>query len=74
MKDIDLQLVKRLRQRRRFLGPSQQEIGAACGLRFQQIQKYESAANRLSAAMILRLAQVLGVEVPYFYAGLQIDD
>jgi len=33
-----------------------------------------SAANRLSAAMILRLAQVLGVDVAYFYAGLQIDD
>ncbi len=48
---------------------SQQALGAACGVRFQQIQKYECAANRISAVMLWRIANALGVEVGYFYEG-----
>ncbi|MGZ3404609.1 MAG: helix-turn-helix domain-containing protein, partial [Phenylobacterium sp.] len=43
----------------------------ACGVRFQQIQKYESAANRMSAAVLWRLAKVLQVDVRYFFDGLE---
>lgn len=69
--EIDLQLGRRLRQRRRLLGLSQEELGASCGVRFQQIQKYETASNKMSAGMIGRLAQALNVRVDYFFEGLE---
>ena len=64
---IDIHIGRRLRRRRRLLGLSQQVLGARCGVRFQQIQKYECAANRLSAAMLWRLAGALEVDVGYFF-------
>ena len=69
--EIDIHLGKRLRRRRRLLGLTQQQLAGACGVRFQQIQKYECAANRMSAARIWQLAEVLGAPVSYFYEGLQ---
>lgn len=69
--DIDRQLGLRVKRRRRLLGLTQRELADICGVRFQQIQKYEAAANKMSAGMIGRLAQALGVEVGYFYAGLE---
>ncbi len=68
--EIDIHLGRRLRRRRRLLGLTQQELAEACGVRFQQIQKYECAANRMSAARLYQLAQVLEVPVSYFYEGL----
>jgi transcriptional regulator with XRE-family HTH domain len=70
MDDIDVHLGRRLRRRRRLLGLTQQELAGACGVRFQQIQKYECAANRMSAARLWQLAEVLEVPVSYFYEGL----
>jgi transcriptional regulator with XRE-family HTH domain len=67
---IDLHLGRRLRWRRRAAGLTQGELGAALGLRFQQIHKYECGANRMSATLLWRLACALGVEVDYFYEGL----
>lgn len=67
--DIDVHLGRRLRRRRRLLGLTQQELAQACGVRFQQIQKYECAANRMSAARVWQLAEVLEVPVSYFYEG-----
>ena len=68
--DIDLHLGKRLRRRRRLLGLTQQQLAAIVGVRFQQIQKYECGANRISAARLWRLAEALEVTVGYFYDGL----
>jgi transcriptional regulator with XRE-family HTH domain len=68
--DIDFHLGKRLRRRRRLLGLTQQQLANACGVRFQQIQKYECGANRISAARLWRIAEALDVEVGYFYEGL----
>ena len=68
--DIDFVLGRRIRHRRRLLGMSQQELGARCGVRFQQIQKYECAANRLSAAMLWRLCDALQVEAGYFFDNI----
>ena len=68
--DIDFHLGKRLRRRRRLLGLTQQQLAIACGVRFQQIQKYECGANRISAARLWRIAEALDVEVGYFYEGL----
>jgi transcriptional regulator with XRE-family HTH domain len=68
--DIDLHLGKRLRRRRRLLGLTQQQLAVAVGIRFQQIQKYECGANRISAARLWQLAEALETPVGYFYDGL----
>jgi transcriptional regulator with XRE-family HTH domain len=68
--EIDLHLGKRLRRRRRLLGLTQQQLAAAAGVRFQQIQKYECGANRISAARLWALSQALEAPVGYFYEGL----
>jgi transcriptional regulator with XRE-family HTH domain len=58
-----------MRRRRRLLGLSQSNLADLMGVRFQQIQKYEAAINRLSAARLWTLACALGVDVQYFYDG-----
>ena len=70
---IDLHLGKRLRRRRRLLGLTQQQLASAVGVRFQQIQKYECGANRISAARLWELAEALEVPINYFYEGLEAD-
>ena len=72
--DIDLHLGKRLRRRRRLLGLTQQQLADAVGVRFQQIQKYECGANRISAARLWRLSEALEVPVGYFYDGLSATE
>ena len=68
--DIDLHLGRRLRRRRRLLGLTQQQLALKVGIRFQQIQKYECGANRISAARLWELAEALETPVSYFYDGL----
>ena len=68
--DIDVYLGKRLRRRRRLLGLTQQQLASTVGVRFQQIQKYECGANRISAARLWQLSEALEVPVGYFYDGL----
>lgn len=68
--DIDLHLGKRLRRRRRLLGMTQQQLAMQVGIRFQQIQKYECGANRISAARLWQLSEALETPVSYFYDGL----
>ena len=69
--DIDLHLGRRLRRRRRLLGLTQQQLANQVGIRFQQIQKYECGANRISAARLWQLAEALESSVAYFYDGLE---
>ena len=66
---IDIHLGRRLRRRRRILGLTQQQLAGACGVRFQQIQKYECAANRMSAARLWQLAEVLEVPIDVHPSG-----
>src|SRR5262245_13303605 len=68
--EIDMHLGRRLRKRRRLLGLTQQQLAEACGVRFQQIQKYECGANRMSAARLWLLAEALQAPVSYFFEGL----
>ena len=68
--DIDLHLGRRLRRRRRLLGLTQQQLALQVGIRFQQIQKYECGANRISAARLWQLAEALETPIAYFYEGL----
>lgn len=72
--DIDLHVGKRLRRRRRLLGLTQQNLATEVGIRFQQIQKYECGANRVSAARLFELSEALSVPVQYFYEGLSDQD
>lgn len=69
--DIDLHLGRRLRRRRRLLGLTQQQLATQVGIRFQQIQKYECGANRISAARLWQLSEALESPVSYFYDGLE---
>jgi len=71
---IDVHLGKRLRRRRRLLGLTQQQLAGTVGVRFQQIQKYECGANRISASRLWQLSEALEVPVGYFYDGLSDAD
>ncbi|MEO0981606.1 MAG: helix-turn-helix transcriptional regulator [Pseudomonadota bacterium] len=68
--DTDLHVGKRLRRRRRLLGMTQQDLASQVGVRFQQIQKYECGANRMTASRIYDLSKALNVSVQYFFDGL----
>ncbi len=72
--DIDLFVGKRLRRRRRLLGLTQQALAVQVGIRFQQIQKYECGANRVSASRLFELSEALSVPVQHFYEGLSEHD
>jgi transcriptional regulator with XRE-family HTH domain len=67
---IDKHVGARVRMRRLMMNMSQSEIGNALGLTFQQIQKYENGANRISASRLQSLCAVLKVPVPFFFEGL----
>jgi transcriptional regulator with XRE-family HTH domain len=60
----------RIRSLRKQLGMSQSDLGELIGVRFQQVQKYENGANRVSAAALYELACALGVPIIYFFEGL----
>ena len=68
--DIDLHVGKRLRRRRRLLGMTQQDLAGQVGVRFQQIQKYECGANRITSSRLFDLSRALNVSVQYFFDGL----
>jgi transcriptional regulator with XRE-family HTH domain len=67
---IDRHVGLRIRMRRRELGVSQERLAESIGLTFQQVQKYERAANRVSASKLWEMAQALSTNVAYFYEGL----
>lgn len=70
----DLHVGKRLRRRRRLLGLTQQELAGQVGVRFQQIQKYECGANRMTSSRLYDLSKALNVSVQYFFDGMEGDD
>ena len=67
---IDVEVGGRVRARRLLIGMNQEQLAEALGLTFQQIQKYESGANRVSASRLWHIANVLGVSIDYFFQGL----
>ena len=64
---IDLHVGKRLRLRRTLLGMSQEQLGTELNITFQQVQKYERAANRISAYRLWDMSQILDVPISYFF-------
>ncbi|MBM3555675.1 MAG: helix-turn-helix domain-containing protein [Alphaproteobacteria bacterium] len=66
-KAVDAHVGQRVRLRRTLLGMSQEKLGEAIGLTFQQIQKYERGANRIGASRLYQFCQVLDVPVSFFF-------
>jgi transcriptional regulator with XRE-family HTH domain len=66
----DVYIGSRIRTRRMLIGLSQEKLGEALGITFQQIQKYEKGANRVSAGRLQNIGAVLGVPAAYFFEGL----
>lgn len=64
---VDVHVGSRVRLRRTLLGMSQEKLGEAIGLTFQQVQKYERGANRIGASRLFNLSQVLDVPVSFFF-------
>src|SRR5215470_16430146 len=64
---VDVDVGKRIRTRRLLLGMNQAALATALGLTFQQVQKYEHGANRVSASRLSAIADVLGVPVSFFF-------
>jgi transcriptional regulator with XRE-family HTH domain len=67
---IDLHVGARIRMRRKLLGISQEKLADGLGLTFQQVQKYERGANRVSASKLYEIARSLQSSVAYFFEGL----
>ncbi len=67
---VDSHVGQRVRARRVELDMSQSALAEAVGITFQQIQKYENGANRVSASRLWQFAAILGVQVDYFFEGL----
>jgi transcriptional regulator with XRE-family HTH domain len=70
---IDVQVGRRIRRRRWLRGLTQQELGQAIGVAFQQVQKYESGSDRISASRLFSVAKALDVPVDYFFDELALD-
>lgn len=70
---IDVHVGGRVRLRRTMMGMSQEQLGDALGLTFQQVQKYERGANRMGASRLFRIAAILNVPVSYFFDEIGTD-
>lgn len=71
---VDVHVGQKIRQRRWLTGMTQQKLAELVGIKFQQIQKYETGANRVSASRLWDIADALGVEVAFFFEGIQSDE
>jgi transcriptional regulator with XRE-family HTH domain len=67
---VDLHVGSRVRMRRKLMGVSQEQLADSLGLTFQQVQKYERGANRVSASKLYEIARTLQVPVSFFFDGL----
>lgn len=70
---VDVHVGKRLRLRRTMLGLSQEKLGEAIGLTFQQVQKYERGTNRIGCSRLFDLSRVLDVDISYFFDEMPRD-
>jgi transcriptional regulator with XRE-family HTH domain len=66
---VDVHVGKRVRHRRWMVGMTQQQLGDIVGIKFQQIQKYETGMNRVSASRLWDIAQALDVSISFFFEG-----
>lgn len=66
---VDVHVGKRVRHRRWMVGMTQQQLGDIVGIKFQQIQKYETGMNRISASRLWDISQALDVPISFFFEG-----
>lgn len=71
---VDKHVGSRVRMRRVLIGMSQEKLGEALGITFQQIQKYEKGTNRIGASRMQQIATVMGVPVSYFFDDAPTGD
>ncbi len=71
---VDVHVGKRLRVRRTLLGMSQEQVAEALELTFQQLQRYEKGASRVSASRLFELSQILDVPISYFFEEMDMDN
>lgn len=67
---VDVHVGQRIRHRRWTIGMTQQQLADSVGIKFQQIQKYETGANRVAASRLWEMAEALDVSPAYFFDGL----
>ncbi|HEX2528817.1 MAG TPA: helix-turn-helix transcriptional regulator [Geminicoccus sp.] len=72
--DIDVFVGGRMRARRTMLGLTQQQMADIIGVTYQQAHKYEKGVNRIAAGRLYQIAQALGVEVGFFFEGMEAED
>lgn len=72
--EVDRHVGTRVRMRRMLIGMSQEKLGGALGVTFQQVQKYEKGTNRISASRLQKMSGILGVTIDFFYDGMEEDD
>ncbi|WP_299925916.1 helix-turn-helix transcriptional regulator [uncultured Pelagimonas sp.] len=70
---VDVHVGKRIRHRRWLVGMTQQQLAEKVGIKFQQIQKYETGANRVSASRLWDIADALEVKVSFFFEGIETE-
>lgn len=70
---IDVHVGRRVRLRRTLLGMSQEQLGEALNITFQQVQKYERGSNRISASRLWDIAQILDVPISFFFDDMTDD-
>ena len=70
---VDVHVGDRIRVRRTLLGMNQEKLGEGLGVSFQQVQKYESGANRASASRLFQLSKIFNVPVSYFFENVPVD-
>jgi len=70
---VDVHVGKRIRQRRWLIGMTQQALADLVGIKFQQIQKYETGSNRVSASRLWDIGEAMGVPVAFFFEGIKDD-
>lgn len=68
---VDVHVGKRVRHRRWMVGMTQQQLGEIVGIKFQQIQKYETGMNRVSASRLWDIAAALDVPINFFFEGIE---
>ena len=71
---VDVHVGKRVRHRRWMVGMTQQQLADKVGIKFQQIQKYETGMNRISASRLWDIADALGVAISFFFEGLDQEN
>ena len=69
--EVDMHVGRRIRHRRWLLGTTQKELADQVGVKFQQIQKYETGANRVSASKLWMIADTQMVPIAFYFEGLQ---